>query len=123
MLARRPWWATRRYKFASALISPNFAALEAWAKGQGITAATRRDLVRDAQVVALYQFIMDQVNVTLANYETVKRFLVIPDEWSLDTGELTPSLKLKRRVIVEKYVAEIAGFYVDEASAHAAPVG
>ena len=64
-------------------------------------------------MVALYQRIVNQVNETLANYETVKRFLVVPDEWSLDTGELTPSLKLKRRVILEKYAAEIAGFYVE----------
>ncbi len=64
-------------------------------------------------MIALYQYIVDQVNSTLANYETVKRFLVVPEEWSLDTGELTPSLKLKRRVIVEKYAAEIAGFYPD----------
>ena len=102
-----------RHKFASALISPNFAALETWAKEQGITVATRRDLVKDTRVIALYQYIVDQVNSTLANYETVKRFLVVPEEWSLDTGELTPSLKLKRRVIVEKYAAEIAGFYPD----------
>lgn len=102
-----------RHKFASALISPNFAALEAWAKEQGITAAARRDLVQDARVVAAYQKIVDQVNAKLANYETVKRFLLVPEEWSLDTGELTPSLKLKRRVILEKYAPEIEGFYVE----------
>jgi long-chain acyl-CoA synthetase len=108
-----------RHKFASALISPNFAALEAWAKEQGITAATRRDLVKDPRVVAVYQGIVDQVNVKLANFETIKRFLLVPEEWSLDSGELTPSLKLKRRVILEKYAPEIAGFYVDEASTQA----
>jgi long-chain acyl-CoA synthetase len=103
-----------RHKFASALLSPNFAALEAWAKEQGITAATRRDLVQDTRVIARYHSIVDEVNSTLANYETIKRFLVVPEEWSLDTGELTPSLKLKRRIILEKYAAEIAGFYSDE---------
>ncbi len=105
-----------RHKFASALISPNFAVLEAWAKGQGITAATRRDLVKNERMIVLYQGIVDQVNMTLANFETIKRFLVVPDEWSLDTGELTPSLKLKRRVILKKYEAEIAAFYADENS-------
>jgi long-chain acyl-CoA synthetase len=102
-----------RHKFAAALISPNFAALEAWAKEQGITAATRRDLVREARVVAVYQGIVDQVNAKLANYETIKRFVLVAEEWSLDTGELTPSLKLKRRVILEKYAPEIEGFYVE----------
>lgn len=103
-----------RHKFASALISPNFAALEAWAAEQGIVRATRRELVSDDKVTALYQRIVDEVNGTLANFETIKRFRIVPDEWSLETGELTPSLKLKRRVILEKYAGEIAGFYVDE---------
>lgn len=104
-----------RHKYASALISPNFAALEAWAKVQGISATTRRDLVRDARVVVEYQKIVDGVNGSLANFETIKRFLLVPEEWSLDTGELTPSLKLKRRVILEKYAGEIEDFYADEA--------
>ena len=107
-----------RRKFAAALISPNFATLEAWAKaqqgkGQGINALTRRDLVADPRVMAEYQAIVQRVNETLANFETIKRFHVVPEEWSLDTGELTPSLKLKRRVILEKYASEIAAFYRD----------
>ena len=100
-----------RHKFASALISPNFATLETWAKEQGITAATRRDLVRHTAVIGLYQEIVSEVNATLANYETIKRFQIVPEEWSLDTDELTPSLKLKRRVILKKYTAEIERFY------------
>ncbi|MGC2161539.1 MAG: long-chain fatty acid--CoA ligase [Silvibacterium sp.] len=102
-----------RHKFASALISPNFVALEAWAKEQGFAAATRRDLVRHTRVIELYQGIVDQVNATLANYETIKRFLLVPEEWSLETGELTPTLKLRRRVILEKYAPEIARFYIE----------
>jgi long-chain acyl-CoA synthetase len=107
-----------RHKFVSALISPNFAVLEAWAKEQGITTPTRRDLVSDARVVAEYQRIVDEVNAKLANFETIKRFKIVPDEWSLDTDELTPSLKLKRRVILEKYASDIAAFYADEATSH-----
>ncbi|MGB7191196.1 MAG: long-chain fatty acid--CoA ligase, partial [Acidobacteriaceae bacterium] len=102
-----------RHKFASALISPNFAALEAWANEQGIAVATRRDLVEDARVVAAYQAIVDGVNGTLANYETVKRLVLVPEEWSLDTGELTPTLKLRRRVILAKYGAEIEELYAE----------
>jgi long-chain acyl-CoA synthetase len=107
-----------RHKFASALISPNFAALEGWAKEQGIGAATRRDLVADPRVVAQYQAIIDQVNGSLANFETIKRFQLVPDEWSLNTGELTTSLKLKRRVVLVKYASEIEAFYADEATSH-----
>jgi long-chain acyl-CoA synthetase len=105
-----------KHKFASALISPNFAALEAWAQQAGIAAVTRRELVADARVVAQYQVIVDHVNATLANYETIKRFKIVPDEWALDTGEVTPSLKLKRRVVEQKYASEIAEFYADEAT-------
>jgi long-chain acyl-CoA synthetase len=107
-----------RHKFVSALISPNFVALEAWAEQQGITAPTRRGLSDDPRVVAQYQAIIDRVNANLAHYETIKRFQIVPDEWSIDSGELTPSLKLKRRVIVEKYSPEIAALYADEAVAH-----
>jgi long-chain acyl-CoA synthetase len=62
--------------------------------------------------------IVEQVNEGLAGYETIKRFRLVADEWALETGELTPSLKLKRRVINEKYSAEIADLYKDEAVAH-----
>ena len=72
----------------------------------------------DPRAIAQYQAIIDGVNATLANYETIKRFRLVPEEWSLDTGELTPSLKLKRRVIVEKYAPEIAALYADESIVH-----
>jgi long-chain acyl-CoA synthetase len=107
-----------RHKFASALISPNFVILEEWANRQGIAASTRRELVANPRVVAEYQTVVDRVNETLANFETIKRFHLVPDEWSLNSGELTPSLKLKRRVILEKYGPEIAALYVGEAVAH-----
>ena len=106
-----------RHKFLSALISPNFAALEAWAKQQGINVQTRRELVEHPSVVAQYQSVIDEMNGTLAHFETIKRFRVVPEAWSLAGGELTPSLKLKRRVINQKYTDEIAAFYVDEATA------
>jgi long-chain acyl-CoA synthetase len=109
-----------KHKFVSVLISPNFAALEGWARQQGISAQTRRELVADARVVALYGEIVAKVNSTLANFETMKRFRVVAEEWSLETGELTPSRKLKRRVITGQYAETIAGLYADEATAHGA---
>ena len=106
-----------KHKFVSVLISPNFAALEDWARLQGISGVTRRELVANAKVTALYQEIVQQVNGTLANFETMKRFRVVADEWTQDTGELTPSMKLKRRVITERYAELVAGLYADEATA------
>lgn len=102
-----------KHKFLSALISPNFVALEEWARQQGISAPTRRELVDNPAVVAKYQEIVDQINSTLAQFETIKRFRVVPEEWSLAGGELTPSLKLKRRIVNEKYAVEIGAFYTD----------
>jgi long-chain acyl-CoA synthetase len=106
-----------KHKFACVLISPNFAALEAWAKGQGLEAADHDALVKDARVVKAYQEIVDKVNLGLANFESMKRVCVVPDEWSVEQGELTPSMKLKRRVVEKKYAREIDEFYADEAVA------
>ena len=101
-------------KFIGVLISPNFDALEIWAKGKGIEAGERAALVANPKVVAEYEGIVGRVNAGLANFETMKRCRVVADEWSLESGELTPSLKLKRRVIEARYVAEIAEFYVED---------
>jgi long-chain acyl-CoA synthetase len=106
-----------KHKFACVLLSPNFAALEAWAKGQGIATGDRAALVKDPKVVQLYQQIVDKVNAELPSYESMKRMSVVPDEWSIEEGELTPSMKLKRRVVEKKYAKEIAEFYADEATA------
>ena len=104
-----------RHKFASVLISPNFVVLEQWATAHEIVAPTQRELVAHPKVIAEFQEIVDHVNSSLANFETIKRFRVVPEEWSIETGELTPSLKLKRRIITEKYGPQIAEFYADEA--------
>ncbi|MDP9049253.1 MAG: long-chain fatty acid--CoA ligase [Acidobacteriota bacterium] len=108
-----------KHKFACVLISPNFAALEGWAKVRGIADGNRKSLVSHAQVIERYQRIIDEVNATLAPFETIKRLAVVSDEWSVETDELTPSMKLKRRVVEKKYAAEIAAFYEDEATATA----
>ncbi len=108
-----------KHKFISAILSPNFAALEEWARHHGAAARTRAELVANPKVVALYGEIVREVNSALASFETIKRFRVVPDEWSQDTGELTPSMKLKRRVITERYSAVVSALYADEATAHA----
>ena len=105
-----------RQKYISVLISPNFAALEAWAQEHGIAATDRAALVRDPKVFAEYRAITKRLNQTLAPFEQIKRLTVVPDEWTIETTELTPSMKLKRRVIEQKYRAEIAALYNDSAS-------
>jgi long-chain acyl-CoA synthetase len=107
-----------KHKFASALLSPNFVALAEWAARQNIAGDISTREGRAALVHQAYAAIVNQVNATLAPFESIKRFTVVPEEWALETGELTPSLKLKRRVIVQRYEPEIAAFYADEAVAH-----
>ncbi|MGC1462192.1 MAG: long-chain fatty acid--CoA ligase [Terracidiphilus sp.] len=106
-----------KHKFISVLISPNFVALEDWAKHHGVQASSRAELVADSRVIALYAEIVREVNGTLANFETLKRFRVVADEWTQESGELTPSMKLKRRVLTAQYAAAIDALYADEATA------
>ena len=106
-----------KHKFACVLISPNFAALEGWANGHGVATKDRKALVKDAKVVKAYQEIVDKVNLGLAPFESMKRVSIVPDEWSVEDGTLTPSMKLKRRVVEKKYAKEIGEFYADEATA------
>jgi long-chain acyl-CoA synthetase len=106
-----------RHKFISALIVPNFAALEEWASHHGIQALTRADLVADPRVIELYASLVREVNGTLANFETLKRFRIVAEEWTQESGELTPSMKIKRRVLIARYAVVIAELYADEATA------
>ena len=106
-----------RHKFISVLLSPNFAALEDWARRNGVRFSSRRQLVADAKVVGVYGDLVREVNGTLANFESLKRFRVVADEWTQASGELTPSMKLKRRVLNQRYAALIDELYADEAHA------
>jgi long-chain acyl-CoA synthetase len=102
-----------RQKFASVLISPNFAALESWAKQNGVATGDHAAMVKDPKVQKMYEDIVAQVNTSLAHFESIKKVGVVPDEWTAESGELTPSLKLKRRIITEKYKDQIAKFYTE----------
>jgi len=106
-----------KHKFISAILSPNFVALEEWAAHNGIEAKSRAELVADSRVTALYGDIVSEVNGGLANFETLKRFRVVADEWTQESGELTPSMKLKRRAINARYKSLIDALYADEATA------
>ncbi|MGO9340312.1 MAG: AMP-dependent synthetase/ligase [Terracidiphilus sp.] len=110
-----------KHKFISALISPNFVALEDWARQHGLEADNRTELVAHSRVIALYGEIVSEANAGLANFETLKRFRVVAEEWTQESGELTPSMKLKRRVITARYAAVIDALYADEASARGEP--
>jgi long-chain acyl-CoA synthetase len=101
-------------KFAAVLISPNFPALERWAGENGIATKDPAELVKDPKVQKLYEGIVKKVNATLEHHETIKKVGVVGEEWTVETGELTPSMKLKRRVILEKYKDKIDTLYGGE---------
>jgi len=98
-------------KYLAALVVPNFLSLEAWAKEQGISWKDHQELVGNEKVRALMEERIAKVNGTLARYETIKRFAIVPAEFSEVGGELTPTLKKKRRVIGEKYKDLIEDLY------------
>ncbi len=98
-------------KFVSVMISPNFDALEKWAKQNGVATGDHAKLVQDAKVQQVYKGIVGKANEGLAQHETIKKIAVVAEEWTVESGELTPSMKLKRRVINEKYKDRINALY------------
>jgi long-chain acyl-CoA synthetase len=103
-------------KYPAVLIATNFPLLEDWARQNAVEFMNRVQLVHHDKVRAMYEGIVADLNSRLAQFERLKRIILVPDEFGIATGELTPSLKLKRRVVEQKYVREI-----DEMYAHAAP--
>lgn len=98
-------------KFASVIIAPNFRHLYEWCARQGIAYNGNDDLVQHKDVLALFQQEINQVNKSLSANEQIKRFKLVPDEWSFVSGELSPTLKLKRKLIVKKYADLIDQIY------------
>ncbi len=86
-----------RRRYAAVLIVPNFPALERRLKELGRTPASRAELVTRADVLALYQEIVDALNRELAQFERIKKIALLPAEFSIESGELTPTLKVKRK--------------------------
>ncbi|HEY6769039.1 MAG TPA: long-chain fatty acid--CoA ligase [Candidatus Sulfotelmatobacter sp.] len=98
-------------KFPAVLISPNFVALERWAQMHNIPFASRLDLVANPQIVKLYDEIIEGINQNLARFEKLKRVLLVSDEFTVENGILTPTMKLRRRVIEDRYRPQIDEMY------------
>ncbi len=98
-------------KYASALISPNFSQLHNWCLKNGIRFETNAELIQLPEVLELYQNEVNQVNQALGKAEHIKRFRLVGEEWSQQTGELSPTLKLKRKVLFAKYAKLIEEIY------------
>jgi len=98
-------------KFVGALIVPSIPNLREWMKMKDIPYTTTVDALHNPQVLALYKELIESFNKFFNNVEQVKKFELIPEEWTIETGELTPTLKLKRKVIMEKFRPAIDRIY------------
>ena len=98
-------------KFLSALITLNEETILPWATDRNLSGQTVADLAGDAAITELIQEYIDNLNRTLASYETIKKFHVLPQDFSQETGELTPTLKVKRKFCTQKYGDILNGFY------------
>jgi long-chain acyl-CoA synthetase len=98
-------------RFAAALVIPSFSALEEWAVENGVDFQSRAGLVADPRVQALYEEIVHQINQNLARFEQLKKVMVVAEEPSIEGGTLTPTLKLRRQMLEQRYQEQIDALY------------
>ncbi|MGB4108972.1 MAG: AMP-binding protein, partial [Desulfomonilia bacterium] len=101
-------------KYLSALIVPSFENLEKWANEQGIWFSSHKDLISNDKVAALFEKEIEENMKDFARVEQIRKFTLLDTPWAQETGELTPTLKLKRRVINQKYARVIDAMYPPE---------
>ncbi|MEO6462284.1 MAG: long-chain fatty acid--CoA ligase [Candidatus Eisenbacteria bacterium] len=100
-----------RRAYCTALLVPNFEQLEAWATHKGLKFASRAELLAQPEVNALYEREIEAATKDLARFEQVKKFTLLDKEFTLDNGELTPTLKVKRKVINQRFGDKIEAMY------------
>ncbi|NPA44377.1 MAG: AMP-binding protein, partial [Chlorobi bacterium] len=98
-------------RFCSALISPNFNHLYSWAERHEIKYNSDKELVTNKEVIEKFKSEVEELNLDIQNVMTIKKFVIVDKEWGADTGELSPTLKLKRDILLEKYKDEIENMY------------
>jgi long-chain acyl-CoA synthetase len=98
-------------KFVGALIVPAFSNLRDWYRKQRLPEASNEEMIRHPKVIGLYKDLIESFNKYFNHVEQVKKFELLPDEWTIDTGEMTPKLSLKRKVVMEKYKDAVERIY------------
>lgn len=96
------------------IIEPDMAELKAWCQAEGIDTSDLKAMVAHEKVQKLYRGEVNEVNKKLSSWEKMKRFHVVTDTWTVDNKLITPTLKLKRKNLMELYASEIAEMYKDE---------
>ncbi len=97
--------------FVSALIVPNFLNLSEWCLKNSVHATTPDEMVKNPEVLKLFKSAIDEKNKNFGQWETIKKFELMPKEWTIEGGELTPTTKIKRKVVLEKYKDVIDRIY------------
>ena len=100
-------------KFPSALIVPAANNLKAWCSQHGINFTNTSDIIRNEAVKKKFEQLVEENNKLFGHSEQIKKFTLVPDEWTITEGELTPTLKLKRKFIEKKYEKEIEAMYTE----------
>ncbi|MBF9142467.1 AMP-dependent synthetase/ligase [Hymenobacter properus] len=98
-------------KFPSALVIPSFPDLKGWCKRNGVPDAPNEELIKNEKVVKLYKELIEKYNKSFAQWEQVKRHVLLPTLWTVESGEMTPTMKVKRKVISENNKDVIADIY------------
>lgn len=98
-------------KFVGALIVPSFSNLKTWLRQNGLANITNEEAIRNAKVLELFKQIVEEKNANFNHVEQIKKFELLPREWSIETGEMTPKMSLKRKIIMEKYKDAIERIY------------
>ncbi len=105
-------------KFASALIVPNFEMLQSYAKHKGLSIGSPKEFTEHPRIIDLIERQVNELTEGLARHETVKKIALLENELTVESGELTPTLKVKRRVIDEKYRDVIDRLYAEAEAEH-----
>jgi long-chain acyl-CoA synthetase len=103
-----------RRKYVSALIVPSFDAVESLAREKGIAFRSREELVKSPDIIRFFRERIDQQSGELAGFETIKAFTLLPREFSQEEGEVTPTQKIRRKVIARQFAAEIDAMYPED---------
>lgn len=101
-------------KFASALVVPNFQYIERWADEQGIKVGDKEEAIKNKKVIEAIMKEVHRVNRTMGSHEQIKRYRLLATEWTPDTGDLSPTLKLKRKKITAQYENVINEIFMEQ---------
>jgi long-chain acyl-CoA synthetase len=97
--------------YVSALIVPNYLNLTEWCLKNGVSAKSSQEIADNPEVNKLFETLIGEKNKNFGQWETIKRFKLMATEWSIDSGELTPTMKVKRKVVIEKFKDVIEKLY------------